>query len=107
MNQLGLRTHKAGEPGFEPEPRGPEPRVLPLDYSPKWVPLRSTPLSPVTEFLTDLLTKAKPILGQNQCRIQTDFAPTPGATAPGIPSLGTSKTGQEIQSLPSSSQLPQ
>jgi len=30
-------------------------------------------VSPVTGFLTE----SKPILGQNRCRIQTSFAPTP------------------------------
>lgn len=29
----------AGEGGFEPPPYGPEPHVLPLDYSPVWIAL--------------------------------------------------------------------
>jgi hypothetical protein len=36
-SEISFKPKLAGEPGFEPGLRGPEPRVLPLDDSPAHV----------------------------------------------------------------------
>lgn len=103
-----LRTRNlAGEPGFEPEPRGPEPRVLPLDYYPV-----AKLVTKVTNLLTDLLTTVNSVgtfaklTTVSKCLIRWTtvhclptgiqrFSNGP-ATIPAC--AGTSKTGQKIQS---------
>ena len=55
----------AGEPGFEPGLDGPEPSVLPLDYSPKTY-LTELKSSPLPGLLNDMLPS---ILPQKAARI--------------------------------------
>jgi len=58
-----------------------------------------SPVTKVTKFLTDLLTTDNSV---GTFAKLTTQSPTPGAVATGVATPETPKTGQKIQSLPSS-----